>query len=98
MVVIAIIGVLIGLLVPAAQKVREAARMQCSNNVKQISLAVHGYADTYKQVPALWFQRGGSPSTYINLFYMLLPYVEQKAVYDQALQANGNRRGSTRSP
>jgi prepilin-type N-terminal cleavage/methylation domain-containing protein len=88
LVVIAIIAVLIGLLLPAVQKVREAAnRIQCTNNMKQLALAAHSYADTYNALPPLWLQDPATPETaslrvYVNLFDLLLPFVEQQAVYN----------------
>jgi prepilin-type N-terminal cleavage/methylation domain-containing protein/prepilin-type processing-associated H-X9-DG protein len=85
LVVIAIIAVLIALLLPAVQKVREAAnRMACTNNLKQIALATHNFHDTYKKLPTggrIPVLVGGRPTGGINLWVELLPYFEQDNLY-----------------
>ena len=79
LVVIAIIGVLIALLLPAVQAAREAARrMQCTNNLKQIGLALHNYESSYRVFPPAYSRRPGH-----NMLTFILPYLEQKPVYDQ---------------
>jgi prepilin-type N-terminal cleavage/methylation domain-containing protein len=103
LVVIAIIGILIALLLPAVQAAREAARRsQCTNQMKQIALALHNYHDVYKTFPRQSYGvcNSGPPNNCgcctdgcpgqnwsgwpgNNVFTMLLPYVEQRAVYDQ---------------
>ncbi len=93
LVVIAIIGILVGLLLPAVQAAREAARrMQCSNNLKQLGLAVLNYESAFKAMPP---RKGGTGSPFIGSarnnsngnrlsgFVFLLPYMEQSAMYNQ---------------
>jgi|SRR5262245_36180448 len=81
LIVIAIIAILIGLLLPAVQKVREAAnRMACTNNLKQIALAAHNYHYAHETFPAggrLPDDVGGIPTGRTNLWVELLPYFEQ---------------------
>ncbi len=88
LVVIAIIAILIALLVPAVQKVREAAaRTQCTNNLKQLSLACHNCHDTYKKLPPAvgWFSTMNNQPTanagYGSMLVHLLPFVEQAPLY-----------------
>lgn len=103
LVVIAIIGVLVGLLLPAVQAAREAARrMQCSNNLKQIGLALHNYHDAHKQFCPGIVQQAADPD-YVpagnNLISnteswawgaFLLPYIEQGNLYEQAGVGRGD--------
>jgi len=79
LVVIAIIAILIGLLLPAVQKVREAAaRMKCGNNLKQIGLGIHNFASANQdRLPPQVDYMGGSNSGWTPFFAQLLPYIEQ---------------------
>jgi prepilin-type N-terminal cleavage/methylation domain-containing protein len=92
LVVIAIIAILIGLLVPAVQKVREAAaRTQCVNNLKQLGLAVHNCNDSYKKLPPVhgWFPAAtNTPQAnagYGSVLFHLLPFIEQGPLYNASL-------------
>ena len=85
LVVIAIIAILIGLLVPAVQRVREAAsRTQCANNLKQLGLAAHHYHDTHQHLPPGIGYYPPASGAFGTWFFHLLPYVEQDALYRSA--------------
>ena len=94
LVVIAIIAVLVGLLLPAVQKVRgAAARVKCQNNLKQWGLAAHSYESAHGAFPWGWTYGNGIDGTpkgstgYVSAFIPLLPHVEQGALYE-VLQAS----------
>ncbi|QDS95476.1 hypothetical protein FF011L_42720 [Roseimaritima multifibrata] len=97
LVVIAIIGILVGLLLPAVQATREAARrMQCSNNLKQIGLAMHNYEGVHKIMPPALFaadtqrwEPGGEDDDGFGWLVALLPFMEQQNLYE-TLNVNGH--------
>jgi prepilin-type N-terminal cleavage/methylation domain-containing protein len=89
LVVIAIIAILIGLLLPAVQKIREAAaRTQCRNNLKQLGLACHNYQDVFKRMPhAVQLHRSVADPARLsqnfgpNWVVLILPYIEQEPLH-----------------
>jgi prepilin-type N-terminal cleavage/methylation domain-containing protein len=99
LVVIAIIAVLVGLLLPAVQKVRAAAaRMTCQNQIKQLALAAHSYHDVEGALPP-GLASPGPGGRYTSLFVELLPYVEQGNLYRRWDYANpANDFGGSASP
>ena len=92
LVVIAIIGILIALLLPAVQAAREAARrMECTNKLKQLTLAIHNYADNFKSAIPNWGNDSYNRTPLIELF----PYIEQMAKYQDIPTVYDNNYGVT---
>jgi prepilin-type N-terminal cleavage/methylation domain-containing protein/prepilin-type processing-associated H-X9-DG protein len=93
LVVIAIIAILIGLLLPAVQKIREAAnRMSCTNNLKQLALGLHNHHDAIGTLPPGGMYHGVccAPPTYTNWAIEVLPFIEQDNLYKQYRQNEVN--------
>jgi prepilin-type N-terminal cleavage/methylation domain-containing protein len=95
LVVIGLLGVLVGLLMPAVQRVREAAsRASCLNNLRQIGLALTGFHDTYGQLPPLPARGAiGDPNAILSWRALILPYIEQNnlwAVTEAACRAQSD--------
>jgi prepilin-type N-terminal cleavage/methylation domain-containing protein len=106
LVVIAIIGILVGLLLPAVQAAREAARrMSCSNNFKQLGLAIHNYHSAYKRLPtqgigtiatpsqprAWWQESNFVNNRRLSTLVGILPFIEQQGIWDQISNPNSKR-------
>ena len=98
LVVIEIIAILIGLLLPAVQKVREAAsRMKCSNNLKQLALGAHGFHSSMERLPPGYNYNATTDISEATWLFFLLPHVEQEALYKGMVQ-NGHFLGNSRHP
>lgn len=90
LVVIAIIAVLIAMLLPAVQKVREAAnRTACANNLKQMGLALQAYQSAISRLPPEYGYTGNDAGDYGTLFFHMLPYCEQTNPFEDAYTAGG---------
>jgi prepilin-type N-terminal cleavage/methylation domain-containing protein len=96
LVVIAIIAILIGLLLPAVQKVREAAaRTQSQNNLKQCALATHGFHDAYGYLPGDW--ETTNTGLTVSTIYLILPFLEQGNLYNEGAPNNATYLASASS-
>ncbi|MDR2440406.1 MAG: DUF1559 domain-containing protein [Planctomycetaceae bacterium] len=100
LVVIAIIGVLIALLLPAVQMAREAARrMKCTNNIKQLGIALHNYHDHTNALPNDgWKQYVTGTESYMGAHVRILPFIELASLYAQANLNRGYRNSDSATP
>ncbi len=98
LVVIAIIGILVGLLLPAVQAAREAARrMSCSNNLKQIGLALHNYESGHRVLPPSTVSLGGSASQPWSMHAFIIPYLEGSTIAARINFGMGYHDGGNKS-
>jgi type II secretory pathway pseudopilin PulG len=89
LVIIGLLAFLAGMMVPAVQKVRSAAaRTQCTNNLRQIGLATHNCNDTYKYMPKIAGSFPKGQEGYGTLFYNLLPFIDEFALYKSSIDKN----------
>jgi prepilin-type processing-associated H-X9-DG protein len=100
LVVIAIIGTLIGLLVPAVQRVRDAMiRARCLNQMRQIGLALHQYHDAQRSLPpCMSYHDGADPHPFLSWNTRILPFLEQQALWEGAEQAYALNRSFYPNP
>jgi type II secretory pathway pseudopilin PulG len=90
LVILAVLAFLVGMLVPAVQKVRSAsARIQCQNNLRQVGLAAHNCNNTYKYMPKVAGEFPSGSKSNGSLFFHLLPFVEQDALYKSSMNNKG---------
>jgi prepilin-type N-terminal cleavage/methylation domain-containing protein/prepilin-type processing-associated H-X9-DG protein len=83
LVVIAIIGVLIALVLPAVQTARESARrVECTNNMRQLALAMHGFHDAHKRLPGFVNSVGGEANRMASWLILLFPYIDESSLWD----------------
>jgi len=92
LVVLAVLGFLLALLLPAVHKLRErAARQQTQNNLRQVAIALHNHQDTYKRLPPA-FGKFAAMKTAQSIHIYLLPFMEQQALFQQYQQGEGENR------
>jgi prepilin-type processing-associated H-X9-DG protein len=100
LVMLAIIGVVMGLLLPAVQKVRESANQSsCANNLRQIGLALHHYHDTHHSLPpGVSYRNGADPFPFMSWQTRVLPFAEQQNLWNQADQAFARDKNFLHNP
>jgi len=99
LVAIGVMGILVGLLMPAVQQARQSAqRLSCSNNLKQLGLAAQNYHGAHERLPPAPTTNLRSPEAMLSWFALLLPYLEQDALYREAIAACAAEKNARKDP